>query len=914
MIFDGHVHQLPDTDPTETQEWLDSLDAVVDTHGKTRARFLLSKLLDRANASQVSFPATVSTPYVNTIPREHEPWFPGDEHIERRIRRYVRWNAAMMVVKANKHADGIGGHLSTFASSASLYEIGFNHFFRGKENGAGDHVYFQGHAAPGVYARAYLEGRLTDDDLDHFRQEIGRDGRGLSSYPHPRLMPDFWEFPTVSMGLGPITALYHARFNRYLQNRRLDDTSESRVWAFLGDGECDEPETLGAISLASREQLDNLIFVVNCNLQRLDGPVRGNGKVIQELEAVFRGAGWNVIKVIWGSKWDELLAQDKDGALLNKMNTTVDGEYQRYAVEDGDYIRDNFFGPDPRLRQMVQHLEDDELRTLPRGGHDYKKLYAAYKAATENLGSGRPTVILAKTIKGWTLGEGFEGRNATHQIKKMTNQQLIDLRERLHLHDDIPEESIHADNPPYFRPAPDSIEYQYMMERRKALGGPIPTRSTVARRPLSLPDDATFAEMRAGSGKAEVSTTMGFTRLLRNLCRDENIGKRIVPIIPDEGRTFGMDSLFRELEIYASQGQKYEPVDHDLLLSYTEDSDGQILEEGITEAGSTASFIAAGTAYATRGVPMIPFYTFYSMFGFQRVGDLIWQAADIRARGFMMGATAGRTTLLGEGLQHQDGHSLVLASTVPAVQAYDPAFAYEVGAIVKAGIERMYGADSRDNGGELDPDAIYYITLYNENYPMPALPEGREAEIEAGAVRGLYRYAEAPDGPSKRATILFSGISHAAASEAAAELAEHYDVGAELWSATNYKKLREEALAVERANRLHPSREPEVPLVTRLLGESDGPITAVSDFMKIVPEQVARFVPERRPFHVLGTDGMGRSDTREALRRFFEIDTGHVVVAVLTGLMEAGEIDAGVVEDAIARYGIDPDTADPYVV
>ncbi|MFP5487572.1 MAG: pyruvate dehydrogenase (acetyl-transferring), homodimeric type, partial [Acidimicrobiia bacterium] len=862
MIFDGYVHQLPDTDPAETQEWLDSLDAIVEMHGKTRARFLLSKLLSQANANGVSFPATVSTPYVNTIPREQEPWFPGDEHIERRIRAFIRWNAAIMVVKANKAADGIGGHLSTFASSASLYEIGFNHFFRGSDDKPGDHVYFQGHAAPGVYARAFLEGRLTEEDLDHFRREIGRPGKGLSSYPHPRLMPDFWEFPTVSMGLGPITALYHARFNRYLQNRELDDTSDSRVWAFLGDGECDEPETLGAISLASREQLDNLIFVVNCNLQRLDGPVRGNGKVIQELEAVFRGAGWNVIKVVWGSKWDELLAQDKDGVLLNKMNTTVDGEFQRYAVENGDYIRDNFFGPDPRLRQMVSHLSDDELRTRPRGGHDYRKLSAAYKAATENLGSGRPTVILAKTIKGWTLGEGFEGRNATHQIKKMTKQQILDLRERLHLHDEIPEEMIQADNPPYFRPSEDSIEFQYMMERRKALGGSLPKRTTTARRPLPLPVDKTFAEMKAGSGDQAVSTTMGFTRLLRSLCRDPEMGKRVVPIIPDEGRTFGMDSLFRELEIYASQGQKYEPVDHDLLLSYTEDSDGQILEEGITEAGSTSSFIAAATSYATRGVPMIPFYTFYSMFGFQRVGDLIWQAADIRSRGFLMGATAGRTTLLGEGLQHQDGHSLVLASTVPAVQAYDPAFAYEIGAIVKAGIARMYGKDSRENGGELDPDVIYYITLYNENYPMPALPEGREDEFEAGAVRGLYRFAEAPEGPSKRATILFSGISHAAAREAASELAEHYDVAAELWSATNYKKLREEALAAERHNRLHPSQEPKVPLVTQLLGESAGPITAVSDFMKMVPEQIGRFVPEGRPFHVLGTDGMGRSDTR----------------------------------------------------
>ena len=914
MIFDGHVHQLPDIDPTETLEWLDSLDAVVETHGKTRARFLLSRLLARANASQVSFPATVSTPYVNTIPREHEPWFPGDEDLERRIRAFIRWNAAIMVVKANKRADGIGGHLSTFASSASLYEIGFNHFFRGKDDKPGDHVYFQGHAAPGVYARAYLEGRLGEQDLDHFRQEIGRDGKGLSSYPHPRLMPEFWEFPTVSMGLGPITALYQARFNRYLHNRQIDDTSGSRVWAFLGDGECDEPETLGAISLASREQLDNLVFVVNCNLQRLDGPVRGNGKVIQELEATFRGAGWNVIKVVWGSKWDALLAQDKDGVLLNKMNTTVDGEFQRYAVEDGSYAREHFFGPDPRLRQMVQHLSDDELRNLPRGGHSYKKLYAAYKAATENLGSGRPTVILAKTVKGWTLGPGFEGRNATHSIKKMTKQQLLDLRDRLHLHDEIPEESLHEENPPYFRPAEDSIEHQYMVERRKALGGSLPKRTTAVRKPLLLPEDSTFEEMRAGSGKQEVSTTAGFTRLLRSLCRDENIGERIVPIIPDEARTFGMDALFREFGIYASQGQKYEPVDHDLLLSYAEGSDGQILEEGITESGSMASLIAAGTAYATRGVPMIPFYTFYSMFGFQRTGDLVWQAADSRTRGFMMGATAGRTTLLGEGLQHQDGHSLVLASTVPTVQAYDPAFAYELGAIVRSGISRMYGPDSTANGGTLDPDVIYYITLYNENYVMPALAPENTAEFEAGAVRGLYRWAAAPEGPSMSATILFSGISHAAARAAATELAEHYDVGAELWSATNYKKLREEALAAERHNRLHPSQSPQIPIVTRLLGESQGPITAVSDFMKAVPEQVARFAPAGRPFNTLGTDGMGCSDTRQALRRHFEIDTGHVVVATLAGLMEAGQIDATTVEDAILRFGIDPDAADPFVL
>jgi pyruvate dehydrogenase E1 component len=905
MLFDGHVHQLPDIDPSETKEWLDSLDAVVDTHGKTRARYLLSRLMQRANESQVSFPATVSTPYVNTIPREEEPWFPGDEHIERRIRAFIRWNAAAMVVKANKQADGIGGHLSTFASSASLYEIGFNHFFRGKDDGTpGDHVYFQGHAAPGVYARAFLEGRLSEDDLDHFRREIGRGGRGLSSYPHPRLMPDFWEFPTVSMGLGPIAALYQARFNRYLLNREIDDTSKSRVWAFLGDGECDEPETLGALTLASREQLDNLIFVVNANLQRLDGPVRGNGKVIQELEAVFRGAGWNVIKVIWGSRWDELLAQDKDGVLLNKMNTTVDGEYQRAAVESGEYIRNNFFGPDDRLRQMVSHLDDDELRNLPRGGHDYRKLYAAYKAATENVGSGRPTVILCKTIKGWTLGEGFEGRNATHSIKKMTKEQLLAMRDRLSLHDEIPGDSIDAGNPPYFRPAKDSIEYQYMMERRKALDGFIPRRTTVARRPIQLPDDTPFAEMRNGSNGLEVSTTGAYTRLLRGLCRDEKIGQRIVPIVPDEARTFGMDALFRELKIYASQGQKYEPVDHDLLLSYSESTKGQILEEGITEAGSMSSFTAAGTAYATRGVPMIPFYSFYSMFGFQRVGDLIWQAADMRTRGFLMGATAGRTTLLGEGLQHQDGHSLVLASTVPAVQAYDPAFAYELGAIVNAGIRRMYGGGSPDH-----TDVFYYITLYNENYEMPALPE--QEGIEEAIVEGLYKFADAPDGTEHRATMLFSGSAHTAAREAAAELAEHYSIGAELWSATSYKALREEGLEAERWNRLHPSQTPRVPRVAQILADSQGPITAVSDFMAIVPEQVQGFLPDRT-FVSLGTDGVGRSDTREALRRFFEIDTGNVVVGVLSGLLREGAIDASVVDDAIARYDIDTEAIDPY--
>jgi len=907
MIFDGYVNQLPDTDPDETAEWLDSLDAVIDVHGKTRARYLLSKLLERARESQVSFPATVSTPYVNTIPREAEPWFPGDEFIERRIRAFVRWNAAMMVVRANKAAEGIGGHLSTFASSASLYEIGFNHFFRGKDDGtAGDHVYFQGHAAPGVYARAFLEGRLAEDDLDHFRREIGRPGRGLSSYPHPRLMPDFWEFPTVSMGLGPLSALYQARFNRYLHNRQLDDTSQSRVWCFLGDGECDEPESLGAITLASREKLDNLVFVVNCNLQRLDGPVRGNGKIIQELEAVFRGAGWNVIKVILGSKWDELLAKDKDGVLLNKLNTTVDGEFQRYGTEDGAFIRDHFFGPDPRLRALVQHLTDDELRTLPRGGHDYRKLFAAYKAAVENLGSGAPTVILCKTIKGWTLGPQIEGRNATHQIKKMTKDQLLVLRDRLYLHDEIPESALDDDHMPYYRPPEDSVEYQYMVERRRALGGSIPKRTTRVRRAMPLPVPATFDELLRGSGGNAVSTTMGFTRLLRNLARDDGFGRHVVPIIPDEARTFGMDSLFRELKIYASQGQKYEPVDHDLLLSYAEASSGQILEEGITEAGSMASFIAAGTSYATRGVPTVPFYTFYSMFGFQRVGDLVWQAADARTRGFLLGATAGRTTLMGEGLQHQDGHSLVLASTVPPVQAYDPAFAYEVAIVVREGLQRMYGPAVAG----VERDVFYYLTLYNENYVMPAASD--DPELTAGVMRGLYRFAPAPEAP-RAATLLFSGSAYVSAAAAATTLLERYGVGVELWSATSYKALREEALAVERWNRLHPTEPPREPLVTRLLSGTPGPVVAVTDFMKIVPEQVARWLPGRA-FTPLGTDGMGRSDTRDALRRFFEIDEAHVVVAVLSALAGRGEIEPDVVAKAIVELDIDPESVDPYLV
>jgi pyruvate dehydrogenase E1 component len=898
VIFDGFSHQLPDIDPEETSEWIDSFDAIVDARGKTRARFLLMKLLERARENQVGFPATVSTPYVNTIPPDQEPWFPGDDYIERRIRAYIRWNAAIMVVRANHAAEGIGGHLATFASSASLYEVGFNHFFRGKSNGQpGDQVYFQGHAAPGIYARAYLEGRLSEEQLSYFRMELqgARAGAGgLSSYPHPRLMPGFWEYPTVSMGLGPLTAIYQAHFNRYLHQRRIVDTSGSRVWCYLGDGECDEPETLGALSLAAREQLDNLTFVVNCNLQRLDGPVRGNGKIIQELEATFRGAGWNVIKVVWGSKWDELLARDVDGVLLNKMNTTVDGEFQKFSTEDGSYIRQHFFGPDPRLRALVDHLSDDDLLNLPRGGHDYRKLYAAYKAATET--TGQPTVILAKTIKGWTLGPEIEARNSTHQIKKMNAAQLKLLRDRLYLEEEIPDSALEQGEPPFFRPAPDSVEYQYMMERRQALNGFLPHR-VVRAKPLPAPADKTLAEFDGGSGRRAVSTTMAFAVMLRNLLRDKGLGSRIVPIIPDEARTFGMDGLFKEVKIFAPLGQLYDPVDSKLMLSYAEAKDGQILEEGISEAGGMADFTAAGTAYATWGQPMIPFFIYYSMFGFQRIGDLAWLFGDMRGRGFLLGGTAGRTTLMGEGLQHADGHSLVLASTIPNLQSYDPAFAYEVATIVDHGIRRMYGQEPED--------VFYYLTLYNENYVMPAKPDG----VDEGIVKGLYRFAPAPEGPSRKATIIFSGSASQAVLEAAEVLAADHDVAAELWSATSYKALREDALSVERWNRLHPTSDPQTPYVTAALSSAAGPVVAVTDFMKVVSDQVARWVPGH--FTPLGTDGFGRSDTREALRRHFETDAAHVVVAVLAGLAATGEAEPAEVEKAIATYGIDADSPDP---
>ena len=895
-MYDEPHDLVPDADPVETEEWVQSLDAVIDQHGASRARFLINRLLKHAGARSMGLPFTVTTDYVNTIAPEDEPWFPGDEFLERRIRAYIRWNAAVMVSNANKHADGIGGHLSTFASSAALYDVGFNWFWKGKEDGdPGDHIYIQGHAAPGIYARAFLEGRLTEDDLDHFRREIGR--TGLSSYPHPRLMPEFWEYPTVSMGLGPINAIYQARFNRYLHDRRIDDTSASKIWCFLGDGECDEPESLGALHLASRERLDNLIFVVNCNLQRLDGPVRGNGKIIQELEGIFRGVGWNVIKVIQGGAWDSLLAHDVDGVLVDKLNTTVDGEFQRFSVEAGSYIREHFFGPDPRLRELIKNLSDDDLRNLPRGGHDYRKLYAAYKRAVEHRGT--PTVILAKTIKGWTLGPDLEGRNATHQIKKLNRDQLLLIRDRLYLQDEIPED-FDPDDPPYFRPSDDSPEYRYLMERRRALDGPLPSRVVRVRRPLPPPSDLPFQELMKGSGKQSVSTTMAFTRLLRSLMREEGFGQRVVPIIPDEARTFGMDALFREVGIYAHQGQRYEPVDWNLQLSYREAKDGQLLEEGITEAGSLSSFTAAATSYATRGVPMVPFFTFYSMFGFQRVGDLIWALADSRGRGFLMGATAGRTTLMGEGLQHQDGHSLLVASTVPPCQAYDPAFAYELSHIIRDGYRRMFTENE---------DIFYYLAIYNENYVMPEA--AADLDID-GLLKGLYRWQPAPelDDAKAKAAVLFSGSAWHLAVAARDELASTYGVGVELWSATSYKRLREEALSTERWNRLHPTEAPRAAFVTQRLAEVDGPVVAVSDFMRAVPDQIARFVPGG--LLTLGTDGFGRSDTRESLRRHFEIDHGHVVVAVLSQLAARGELKPEVVADAIARYGIDTELPDPW--
>jgi len=891
MFIDGFVHQLPDIDESETGEWLDSLDAVIEGRGRARARYLLARLMERAREQGVGVPAMVTTDYINTIPPEMEPWFPGDEEIEKRIRAAIRWNAVAMVDRANDRFDGLGGHLSTFASAAALYDVGFNHFWRGKSDGGwGDQVFVQGHASPGIYARAFLEGRITEEQLDSFRRETT--GRGLPSYPHPRRLPDFWEFPTVSMGLGPLNAVYQARFNRYLLHHEVVDTSSSKVWCFTGDGEMDEPEASAGLSIAAREQLDNLVFVVNCNLQRLDGPVRGNGKIIQELEARFRGAGWNVIKVVWGRGWDELLLRDVDGVLVNKMNTTVDGEFQKYSVESGAYIRDHFFGPDPRLQQMVAHLSDGDLMRLPRGGHDYRKVYAAYKLASEHHGS--PTAILVKTVKGWSLGTDIEGRNATHQIKKMGASELKGFRDRLRL--PIADSELEDGTAPYYRLGPSSAEYEYLMACRRRLGGDLPKR-VVRSKPLALPGKEIYADMLAGTGeKVQASTTTAFARLLRNMLRDPELGRRVVPIIPDEARTFGLDALFREVKIYSPFGQAYDPVDSSLLLSYQEAKTGRLLMEGITEAGAMASTIAAGTAYATWGQHMIPFFIFYSMFGFQRIGDLIWSFGDQRGRGFLLGATAGRTTLQGEGLQHADGHSPILASVVPNCRVYDPAFAYELAVVIRDGIERMYG--------EAQEDCFYYVTLYNENLSMPPMPEG----VEDGIVRGLYKVKTEP-GPGPKAQIFASGTAMAAALEAQALLRDDFGVSADVWSATSYKGLREDALSVERWNRLHPEEPARKSYLASQLTAMDGPIVAVTDYVKAVPDQVGRFVD--RPFVVLGTDGYGFSDTRTALRTHFEIDARHIVVGVLHGLAEHGVVTGTVVADAIARYGIDTERVDP---
>jgi pyruvate dehydrogenase E1 component len=882
--------QLPDTDPAETQEWMESLQSLVRDRGMGRARSLVRMLLERARAMNLGVPELVQTPYINTIPPEQEPPFPGDEKMEKRIRRLERWNSVVMVTRANKRYDGIGGHISTYASSAALYSVGFNHFFRGKDNGAaGDQIFFQGHASPGIYARAFLEGRISESEMDNFRREAIA-GRGLSSYPHPRLMPDFWEFPTVSMGLGPLTALYQARFNRFLQARGIANTENSRVWCFLGDGECDEPEALGSLFLASRERLDNLIFVVNCNLQRLDGPVRGNGKIIQELEMVFRGAGWNVIKVIWGREWDDLLCRDVDGVLLEKMNATVDGAYQKYATAKGDYIREHFFGPDPRLRKLVERLSDGDLQNLKRGGHDYRKLYAAYKLAAENKGS--PTVILAKTVKGWALGEGFLGKNVTHQLKKMSLDQLRDFRNLL----ELPITDRQLEDAPYYHPGPRSPEIQYLLERRATLGGSVPRR-VVRSKPLQLASATLYDEFKPGTGSSrDVSTTMVFVRLLRQLMRDKEVGRRIVPIIPDEARTFGMDSMFKEFGIYSSMGQLYESVDAGMLLSYHESKEGQILEEGITESGSAASFTAAGTSYATHGEPMIPFYLFYSMFGFQRTGDLFWAFGDARGRGFALGATAGRTTLNGEGLQHQDGHSHVLASVIPNLLAYDPAFAYEVAMIVKDGLYRMY---------QKEEDVFYYLTLYNENIHHPAMPDG----VEEGIVKGLYLFRAAPEKLKHHVQLFGSGSIMQCVLKAQTLLAEKFGISSDVWSATSYQQLRDNALCADRWNRLHPESNPRIPYVVRVLERVPGPIVAATDFMKTVPDMIRPWVARR--YVTLGTDGFGRSDTREALRRFFEVDAESIAVSALYALSQDGLIPAHEVSQAIRDLGLDPEKPDP---
>lgn len=903
VIHEGLPTQLPDIDPDETTDWLDSFDSLVDERGRERARYVMLRLLERAREMQVGVPALRSTDYINTIPPEREPWFPGDYEVEQRIRAFIRWNAAVMVSSANRKGLEVGGHIATYQSSASLYEVGFNHFFRGKdaapENGAGggDQIYIQGHGSPGIYARAFLEGRLDEQQLYRFRQEVqhGR-GAGLPSYPHPRLMPDFWEFPTVSMGLTALNSIYQARFNRYLHNRNIKNTADQHVWAFMGDGEMAEPESLGAIRVAAREELDNLTWVVNCNLQQLDGPVTGNGKIIQELEANFRGAGWNVIKVVWGQGWDALLARDVDGVLVNRMNNTTDGAFQTYSTEDGAYVRDDFFGSDPRLRAMVEHMSDSQIQKLPRGGHDYRKVYAAFDAAAKHV--GQPTVILAKTVKGWTI-DALEGKNATHQMKKLTQDDLKKFRDRLYLpisDRDLERSYEETGTAPFFHPGKDAPEIEYMLERRRQLGGSVPQRVQRAK-PLVLPGDKVYSALKKGAGTKSMATTMAVVRLLRDWMKDPEIGQRIVPIAPDEYRTFGMDSMFPSAKVYNPGGQKYESVDRKLLLSYKEAKDGQMLHEGISEAGAMASATAAGSSYSTHGEHMIPFYIFYSMFGFQRTGDSIWAMADQLARGFLIGATAGRTTLTGEGLQHADGHSPLLAASNPAIVHYDPAFAYEVAHVMQSGLERMYGEQAED--------VIFYLTVYNEPVAQPAEPDDVDVE---GILRGVHRVSTGDaDGDGPTVQLMASGVAYPWIKDAARMLTEEWGVRADTWSVTSWNELARDAVASEDWNLLHPQEPQRTAYVTDKLAGHNGPFVAVSDYMAAVPLQIARWVPG--DYCVLGADGFGFADTRPAARRYFRIDAQSVVVRALRALADAGEIDPSVVTKAYEQYRIDDPTA-----
>ncbi|MEZ2392223.1 pyruvate dehydrogenase (acetyl-transferring), homodimeric type, partial [bacterium RCC_150] len=865
-ILSGLTAQLPDRDPEETAEWVESLDALIREQGTERAQFIMRSLLQRAGSQSVGVPMVTTTDYVNTIPADQEPEFPGNEEFERRYRAYMRWNAAVMVHRAQRADIGVGGHISTYAGAATLYEVGFNHFFRGKDHpGGGDQVFFQGHASPGMYARAFMEGRLTEEDLDGFRQEKSKEGHALSSYPHPRLMPSFWEFPTVSMGIGPMNAIYQAQSNRYLHDRGLKDTSGQQVWAFLGDGEMDEPESRGLLQLAANENLDNLNFVINCNLQRLDGPVRGNGKIMQELEAFFRGAGWNVIKVVWGREWDALLAKDTDGQLVKVMNETVDGDYQTYKAESGGFVREHFFGKTPATKDMVADLSDEQIWGLKRGGHDYRKVYAAYKAAVEF--KGKPTVILAKTVKGYGLGPHFEGRNATHQMKKLTMEDLKSFRD--HLRIPITDEQLDADlyRPPYYHPGMDAPEIRYMMERRANLGGPVPERRAT-HTPVTLPDAKAYDVAKRGSGKQQAATTMAFVRLLKDLMRDKNFGNRFVPVVPDESRTFGMDAFFPTAKIYNPKGQNYLSVDRDLVLAYKESPAGQLIHPGINEAGAVAAFTAAGTAYATHGEPLVPIYVFYSMFGFQRTGDAFWAAADQMTRGFIIGATAGRTTLTGEGLQHADGHSPLLASTNPAVKTYDPAYGYEIGHIIRHGLEQMYGpaASGEGTGAASDRNVMYYLTVYNEPITQPAEPENLDIN---GLIKGIYRLSTAepatttPD-TRPRAQLLASGVSVPWAIEAQHLLASDWGIAADVWSVTSWNELRRDGLTAEEHAFLNPGEPAPTPFITQQLAHATGPVIAVTDYMKAVPDQIRQFIPN--DFASLGADGFGFSDTRQAAR------------------------------------------------